>query len=72
MTNKEITMLLTKVIDGRKGFSIKQYGVGTYRLYDVCNTFTAVLISDAIRLAYDYFNGITVDTDGRAYMLFNF
>lgn len=72
MTNKKIIDLLTKVIDGRKGFSILQTGEGVYRLYDDCDTFTAVFISDAIRLAADYFTGITVDAEGKAYMLFNF
>lgn len=72
MTNKKIIDLLTKVIDGRKGVSIQQTGEGLYRLYVDCHTFTAVFISDAIRLAPDYFNGITVGTDGRAYMLFVF
>lgn len=72
MTKKQVIELLTKVINGRKRVSIKQTGEGVYRLYDDCDIFTAVLISDAIRLAADYFTGITVDADGRAYMLFNF
>lgn len=72
MSKKEIIKLLTKVINGRHGVSIKCTGDGVYRLYDGLDTFTAVFISDAFRLAADYFTGITVDADGRAYMLFNF
>ena len=72
MTNKKIIDLLTKVIDGRKGVSIQQTGEGCYRLYNDCGTFAAVFISDAIRLAADYFIGITVDKEGKAYMLFVF
>lgn len=72
MTNKQMIDLLTTVIDGRKGVSIQKTGKGVYRLYDDCDTFTAVLISDAFRLANDYFMGITVDARGKAYMLFTF
>lgn len=72
MTNKEIIELLTIVIDSRKGVTIKQTGEGVFRLYDKCDTFTAVFISEAFRLAADYFTGITVDCHGKPYMLFNF
>lgn len=72
MTKQELLDLQESLIDGRRSPFIVDNGNGVFRIYDTTNSFTATFISDAIHKAGDAFTGITVDSDGRPYMLFSY
>lgn len=72
MTKKEFLTLLDSAINGRKGFCIKCTGVGAYRVYRDDDIFTACFLSDVQVNVGSYFNGITVDCDGKPYLSFNY
>lgn len=72
MTKEVFFFLLKTAIDGRKGFSIKYTGIDTIRLYSDTDIFTACFIGDVQQWVGNCFNGITVDANGRPYILFNF
>lgn len=72
MTKQRLLDLLKCLIYGIKSYSIVDRGDGFIRIYDTTDTFTAVLISDAIKITGDAFTGVTVDCDGRPYMLFTY
>lgn len=72
MTKLELLDLLESLIKGRKSPFIVDRGEGVFRIYDTSDSFTATFISDAIQMTGDAFTGITVDCDGRPYMLFSY
>ena len=72
MTKLELLDLLENAIKGRKEFSIVVRREGVIRIYDTTDSFTAIFIADAIKMTGDAFTGITVDCDGRPYMLFTY
>lgn len=72
MTKQELLDLLKSLIYGSRSYSIDDRGEGIIRIYDPSDSFTAIFISDAIRMTGDAFTGITVDSDGRPYMLFTY
>lgn len=72
MTKQELMDVLKSLIYGGRSYSIVEQSEGTIRLYDPADSFTATFISDAIQMADDAFTGITVDCDGRPYMLFSY
>lgn len=71
MTKKQFLTLLESAIDGRKGFSIKETGVYTIRLYSDTDIFTSIFIGDVQKHCGKYFDGITVDLDGKPYLSFS-
>lgn len=72
MTKQELLDLLKSLIYGSRSYSIVDCGEGYIRIYDPYDAFTATFISDTIKLTGDAFTGITVDYDGRPYMLFTY
>ena len=72
MTKKEFFNLLESAINGRKGFMIKYTSVNTIRVYSEDDIFTACFIGDVQENCGNWFNGITVDCEGKPYMSFNF
>ena len=72
MTRPELLDALKSLIYEGRSYSIVDRGRGIIRVYDPSDSFTAISISDAIQMAGDAFTGITVDCDGRPYMLFTY
>lgn len=72
MTKQELLDVLKSLIYGGRSYSIVERGEGVIRIYDPADSFTAIFISDAIQMTGDAFTGITVDCDGRPYMLFSY
>ncbi len=72
MEKQELIKLMESVIYGHKHLTIETTGNGSFRLYDSTDTFTATFISDVIGITGDNFTGISVDSDGKPYMLFNY
>ncbi len=72
MTKQELLDLLKSLIYGSRSYYIVDRGEGNIRIYDPTDSFTAIFIADAIKMTGDAFTGITVDCDGRPYMLFTY
>lgn len=72
MTKEEFMTLLITAIGTRKGFSIKYAEVDSINLYSSNDIFTATFIGDVQNFLGGCFTGITVDCDGRPYMLFTY
>lgn len=72
MTKQELLDVLKSLIYGCRSYSFVDYGEGVIRIYDPTDSFTSIFIDDAIKVARDAFTGITVDCDGRPYMLFTY
>lgn len=72
MTKQVLMHVLKALIYGGRSYSIVDQSEGVIRIYDPANSFTATFISDAIQMTGDAFTGITVDCDGRPYMLFSY
>lgn len=72
MTKQELLDVLNTLCFGGRYYSIVDRCEGFIKVYDASDSFTRILISDAIQKAGDAFTGITVDCDGRPYMLFSY
>ncbi len=72
MTKEELLDLLKSLMYGSGSYSIEDRGDGFIRFYDNADAFTACFIKQAIKMTGDAFTGITVDSDGRPYMLFTY
>ena len=72
MTKQELLDVLKTLCFGGQYYSIVDCYEGVFKVYDATDSFTGIFISDAIQMAGDAFSGITVDCDGRPYMLFSY
>ena len=72
MEKQELIKLMESVIYGHKHLTIETTGDGSFRLYDSTDSFTGTFISNVIGITGDNFTGLSVDSDGRPYMLFNY
>lgn len=70
MTKNDFNQLMYRVIEGHDGMSFKFTAIGNVHLYADDNLFTATFIYRVIDIARDYFIGVSVDCDGRPYLLF--
>lgn len=71
MTKNDFRKLFDSVLDGRNGFSLEFMGGMYVHVYTEDNIFTACFITRVVEMTRDRFLGITLDKDGRPYMLFN-
>lgn len=71
MTKQAFRKLFDSVLDGRKGYSLEFMGGMFVHVYSEDNIFTACFTIRVVEMTRDRFLGITLDKDGRPYMLFN-
>lgn len=72
MTKQRLLDLLKSLVYGINSYSIFDRGDGFIRIYDSADIFTATFITNAIKITGDAFTGVTVDSDGRPYMIFTY